>query len=1197
MRNDSVVFALANEAKRREPRCVIRIEFDSASPHLTSHADITGVPGTAIYGVVQKPSAISQRIIPDEGHSEIGSFTFTLVDKSSQFTDAMRMQLANRNGLRKRKVQFYVGYKGMDFSQFQLFQTQIVSRCKYKSGSYEINCSDITRELRQEVFRPNFTTLRDSVAADALQIPVYDTSGLQVIAHGPSYSDAPNATVGYVRIEDEIVRYSSKTPDTLYVDGPSGRGCLNTRAVAHAVDVGTAAERRTKVEEFIYLEGPGPQLAYAILTGLFYGTSNTLPTNWNLGIDPSFVKSSDFTGIGPDLWNTTDETKSFLFRFDGLKQQDGKKFLEKEIYLLLGCYSPVYADGRIGLRRMTGIISDAAPVVTLTERELIELSELEHEYTLLHNTFRIEWAWNPIAEGFERDTGFIDADSIEIHDESPLTGYQFKGLHSSRATDSAIAVRLDSIRDRYAQPPQTLTATVLGSLNRLEVGDIARIRVPPEILRDFAGPSGDYNRSFEIQQRSYDWYSGDVSLELFGSSARPDGLPSTKDPTTRALPDAWYTSEGTSLGTIIPIAGNLASTGSFTINGPTTLGASGAIYYWPADLTIPNGCNITITGNVQIRIRGFLTFNGTINGNGGGLAGVADPGSGTWDTAFSGNAGFVGHSRGWDGIKSNGTAPRTPHIYGQTLPVPVTRGAYDTFPFLSLQVVGGVLIGLPNDLRGTGGGPGGRLVSTNGTIVDAGDTGAAGGAGLAIICRGMGFGVSASITLNGVSTATTSPASTLDGNPTCYPGAGGAGGPGALLILLDGNNVSIPVITGKFVATTGSITQSGNPMATRSEVLVAGGFATNPDIRQPPHCGYPDPSLVGPWTWDSSIPNVVMSALDMSNAAHRIQYIPVPQDAGGIEDPPPPAPSGLVASHATGGNLCIWTNPDLDTFDVIEVYASIDNNRTNSTKVGETRSSVFMHSLPLGGLRYYWIRARLNAVSGRPSRFSDWNPLSPTAGESSAIETPGERPDAPDDITAVGKPNAILFQWSLPGYARLLGQLELYMGDTTDTFADVADDSPVWRGYAFSVLLTMSDALNHRFWLILNRSGERSDPSPVDGIVAAASAVTTDLTAYVTPSSLSKSATLGSNPRTVTTDAALITASGGAAPYSYAWAFASGGAGITINSPSSVSTTFTAVHNLDGTNLSGVCRCTVTDNVGTTVTVDIPVQLNFPSIA
>lgn len=1194
MRSDPIQFAVANERQNREPRFVVRIEFDTASPHITSHDDIVGVPGDVMNGLLKRPSAISQRIIPDEGRSEIGSFTFTLVDKNQEFTAAMRDQLTNqRAGLRRRKVEFYVGYKGMAFSDMQLFQTQIVSRCNYRAGIYEVRCSDITRELRKEVFRPVNTTLRDSVSDSATTIPVYDTSAFHMVAHGSAYSDAPNATVGYIRIEDEIIRYTAQTLD--YFAGCT-RGALNTKAVAHAVDVGTAAERRTKVEEFIYLEGPGPQIALAVLTGSLYGTGNSLPAHWNLGIPASYVRTADFVAIGLDLWDPADDTASLIFRWDGLKQQDGKRFVEKEIYLLLGCYSPVYSDGAMGLRRMTGVISDASPVVTLTERELISLSSLEHEFQLLHNDFRIDWAWNPIAEGYERTTGFFDLDSIDRHGEAPLLSYEFKGLHSQRATDSTIAIRLDSIRDRYSEPPLTITATTFGSLNRIEVGDIAGIRVSPDVLRDFAGPAGDYNRSHEVQQKTYDPVSGDQTLSLFASTARPESLPSTPDTTARALPDAWYTSAGANLNTVIPIAGNLAVAGTYTLTGSSSVTASAAVFYWDGDLTIPNGCNITIDENVQLRIRGFLTLNGTINGVGNGLPGAADAGASPWGTTYAGNPGYVGHSRGWDGIKAVAEVPRTAHIRSATIPAIFTRGIYDAFPLLTLQVVSGELVGLPNDLRGGGGGPGGRIVGFGNsepvTIVANGGTGGNGGAGLAIICRGMSFGVSASITLNGDSTTSGSLVSIDDVD--VYAGAGGPGAPGALLILLDGNNISIPVITGKVIATTGGMTQAGYPMRAREDILRSIPFAVHPELSGPPHCGYADPGIAGALTIDGAVPNVVVAPRDLSNAAHRIQYIPIPLDANPDEDARPPAPSQLAAGPGNGGNILTWFNPDLDTFDVIEVWASLDNDRTNAVKVGETRSSDFTHRLPLGGLYYYWIRAKLNPVSGRTAVYSEWERESANDGESSNIETPGEIPEAPDDFTATGKANGIQFNWSLP-WAKLSGKLQLYEYTSSTPFESA---ELVWEGYALGYFLPQSDTTTRYYWLVLAKGGALSVPEPpVTGLAAAASSATSALSVICSPDSIAKSAGVPPpNPKTITTDATTANATGGTGPYTYAWSFLSGGTGITINSPTAASTTFSGTNVFDGTTLWATVLVTVTDSLAATAENTMVVQMNWPSI-
>lgn len=1196
MQTFPVEFAQAAQAPSKRPRYVVRIVFDTNSPSCTSHDDIPSVPGDVIDGVLREPSAISQRIVPDEGRSEIGSFTFSLIDKSSEFTDAIRAKLlTDLEGIRGRRVIFYEGYEGFDFTDFQVFQTQVVQNASYANGVYTVRCQDVTREQRKSIFEPKFTTLRDSISATDTTVPVYVTTGFSTVVHGTSWSDAPSSTVGYIRVENEIIRYTGKTSDSFT---GCTRGVLNTQAIAHAVDAGTAAERRTKVEEYIYLELPAVKLAWAILTGELYGSANVLPSHWHLGIDTALIRESDFTGIGPDLWDPSDDSAALPLRFEGLKKTDGKRFLEKEIYLLLGCYSPIYSDGTLGLRRLPALLGDAAPVATLTEREITSVGELLHDDQSMHNVFRINWNHDPIKDQFTRITYYTDADSVSIHGSADLKEYSFKGLHGSRHTDAVVAQRLNALRDAYSHPPERIPVTVQGSLSYLEIGDVIRLKVAN--VRDYAGTTSSIDRAFAILQKTHHSSRNEVSLDLFGSTARPLATPPGTG-SLAPLPDAWYTSAGANLNTIATITSNTMATGNYTINGATTLTASGAVFYHAGDLTIPNGCNLTITGNVQLRIRGFFTLNGTINGVGGGHAGVADPGTGTWDATFAGNPGFIGHSRGWDGIHDQGQVPRTPHRNAVTQPAVTTRGQNDAFPPLNLNVSGSSLVGLPTDLRGTGGAPGGRIierVNVGGNIVSQlasggnGGTGGDGGAGLAIVCRGMTFGVSASINLSGEST--TSPGLVTIHDVTMHPGAGGPGGPGALLILLDGNSISIPDVTGKVIGTTGGMTQSGNPMIERRTVLPS---VYVPTWRQPgpPHCGYPDPGVVGDISYTFNVPTVTVAAKDMSNAAHRIQYIAESQTVTPDTDSAPSAPSGLSAGHVFGGNALFWTSPASE-YDVIEVYAAIDNDRANSSKVGEIRGNAFLHSLPLGGLRYYWIRARKNAVEGRPATFSEWHPSGATDGESSNIDTPGEVPDAPDDITATGRVNGIYFQWSLPAYARLLGLLEILEGETTDTYADVANDTPVWSGYGLSAVVTRDTTDSKRYWLVLNRSGIRSDPSPVAGLVAAPSSVTAALVAYANPTSVSRSATIGPNPRFVITPPTEVFASGGTPPYSYLWTWAAGGAGIDIYTPTFNDTTFSAEGNLDGTVLTGTARCTVTDDVSATVTVDVGVLISFPSV-
>lgn len=1015
MRDYGIQFAQRQEAPSKEPRWVVRIMFDVASLSCTSHADIPNVPGVVLERVLKEPSAISQRLILSEGRSEIGTFDFTLVDADGAFTDEIRAKLDDSEGLRGRQVLFYIGHAGDDFTAFKLFQTQLVEDAEEESGVYRIQCRDITREKHKDIFEPKSTTLRNPLTDTATTVDVYDTSAFITVVHGTSWSDAPSSTVGYILIEKEVIRYTGKAADQFT---GCTRGVLNTKAVAHVFDSATAADRRPKVEEYIYLELPAVKLAWAILTNEIYGTANTIPAHWGLGIDTSLIRESDFTSIGTDLWNPSDDTAAVVLRFEGLKKTDGKRFLEREIYTLLNCFPPVYSDGTLGLRRLPAMVRDAAPVATLTDNELISVSALRHRMSTMYNVFRIDWNWDTSRGEFTRNELIIDSNSISANGTAPVKRLEFRGLFGSRHTGAIVRSLTDALRDAYSWPPEEVEIDLPGSLIKLENGDVVRLRT--SLLKDYAGPGPTIDRSFLITNLAYDARNDRVSASLFGSTFRPSAEPPTAGAVT-PLPDAYYNSSGAALSTVLTIVSNVVQPGSYTINGHADLGNTAAIFYHLADLTIADGAVITITGNVQLRIRGFLTVNGDIVGTGGGKAGVSDPGTGSWDATFAGNPGYVGHSRGWDGIKCDSVFKGVSTV--TTLPAVLTRGQFDAVPFLALKVSGNALLGLPSDLRGTGGAPGGRLVTQDDAIAAVGGPGAAGGAGLAIICRGMSFGVSGSITLNGAdpsATATANFAGPSDG----YPGFGGAGGPGAMLILLDGNSISVPDVTARVFSLTGTVNQLGNVLPTRTRVVGPNPSSDGVSWSGDPYAGYADPSVI--------------SAQDWSNAAHRIQYIPESQTVNVDADPRPAAPTALqIATGVTF--VAVRATVTLAPEDVLEIHASLDNNRANAVRVAWGHGTEFTHELPPLTTRYYWARVRRD-FTGRPDVFSDWYPSGSTSGQSATTVNPGGWILIPD---AEGKPKGIR------GIEGIADRSHLQFGGIGFQILSTTDDSV---GYGFPAI-------------------------------------------------------------------------------------------------------------------------------------------------
>jgi hypothetical protein len=986
VRSDPLVFAAENESPAKRPLFVISIEYDVESIYLTSHAGISGIPGVHIENVLRRPSAVSQRIVPDEGRSEIGSFNFSLVDLDSAFTEEIREKLGDGKGLRGKKVRFYVGYEHQfrtdgggfgtwgetfgygagtpyqsRFSEFQLFQTQIIAGASYDDGIYDIRCADITREQRQDIFEPKQTTLRDTITAAATTVPVYSTVGFQPVYHGASYSDAPSTKVGYVKIDKEWIRYTGTTSDSFT---GCTRGVLNTKAVEHAVDSDADADRRPKIEEGIYLELPAVKLAYAINTGIIHGTSpaETLPPHWHLGIDPDLVRLTDFTGIGADLWDTALDTSGFVTRFQGLSKIDGKKFLESELYMLLGCYSPIYSDGTLGLKRMNQVLAESASLVVIDQANVVRHGSLNHEFSGMHNRLQIDWNWN--GERFTRTTLFVDSDSISAHGAAPLKKMQFKGLHGSRHTEAIIRKRLDAFRDRYTSPPQTTTVDVLPSMNKYEVGDVVRDRM--QNVRDFAGSLTNIDRSFEIQRRSIDYATGNVTWDLFGSTAPASENAPNDTGSGAALLDAFYGSQGTNLTTVttIVVVGDVGVIQAGTYNLPA------GIYYYLGDLELADGATLTINGTVQIHVRGFFTINGDIDGVGRGRAGQADVSG--WGTTQAGLQGYIGNTRGMDGISA---LPRGGFALGfsffQTVACALTQGRFSSFPFIELQASGDDLLGVPGDLAGTSGGAGGKLGHSpdgfaTGTVTSVGGSGADSGAGLAIIARGVALGASGEIDLSGDAAAATSTVTNafgIGGGNTAYPGAGAGGGPGALFIALDGSGHFIPDLGGKFFAVTGAVPVNGTPMPARN------GFLQNLTEQgwTSPLAGYLDESLI--------------SQVDLSNVAYRIQYIP--QEESPQEDSGPPAPTGFIVTASTNANVLSWIPPHEATYDVIEVYASQTNERTDALLVERVRGSSINHRAANVGEYFYWIRAR-----DSQDRVSGWNPQDADEGVSATALPP-----------------------------------------------------------------------------------------------------------------------------------------------------------------------------------------------------------------
>lgn len=89
----------------------------------------------------------------------------------------------------------------------------------------------------------------------------------------------------------------------------------------------------------------------------------------------------------------------------------------------------------------------------------------------------------------------------------------------------------------------------------------------------------------------------------------------------------------------------------------------------------------------------------------------------------------------------------------------------------------------------------------------------------------------------------------------------------------------------------------------------------------------------------------------------------------------PLPPTGLTASTVANGVQLGWTNASMIGVSHIEVYGGTLNSRPGADLLTKTRSEQYLHILPEGTVRYYWILAR-----SENGLVSPWEPLSATGG-------------------------------------------------------------------------------------------------------------------------------------------------------------------------------------------------------------------------
>jgi hypothetical protein len=302
--------------------------------------------------------------------------------------------------------------------------------------------------------------------------------------------------------------------------------------------------------------------------------------------------------------------------------------------------------------------------------------------------------------------------------------------------------------------------------------------------------------------------------------------------------------------------------------------------------------------------------------------------------------------------------------------------------------------------------------------------------------------------------------------------------------------------------------------------------------------------------------------------------ISVASDPGpvtGMLDPP----DNVIATAVPNGVVFTITPDDgAGTSEVYDIYEYTAATPFASASLVYSGNSTVVF-IPKGDstVRYYWVKARRNEYESDPFPTTTGiavgssgvsSSLSATISHSTISTTASGATVTTASVTAAGVSGT-------PTYTYAWTKLS---GDTI-TITSASSASTTFVGSTMAYAESRTATFQCR---VTDSAAAYADVQVVVTVTRGG------MTAAASPTSLYTSSF--SSP--ITSSSTTVTPTGGTAAYTYAWTKVSGDT-LTVNSPTSASTTFSASVTSSKT---AIYRCTVTDSLATTATADVTITLD-----
>lgn len=458
-------------------------------------------------------NSLSQTVDPINGVSSIGGLDIVLTDYNGMVSDIIRAADAVGHGLRRQRISIHMLYKGMSWDDKVTIRTMQINDVRLSSlNEYKLTCADVQRQLQKTVFNPYSTTLTGAVASSgAVTLNVTDSRNFLATVQ-QTYG-----TVGFVKIGDEIMMWSSKPTDTSFYVDASGRGMFGTATAAHSI--GDA------VQEIVVLRENPITMALKIMQSTGTGANGTwdvYPARWGCNMDSANdVDVAEWLEVGKlltGLTNSPSASDGIQFEFVIDKSIEAKRFIENNILKVLGAFGFVHGDGRYGVKAYADLANAVKENgILLDQNAVVKWGDLTYNYNDIANQVWIEYDENPKLSGkYIRNAIFIDDVSIRKWGQARQLKYTADGIIPTSIFASQIYQRFQRIIARYSRPPMQIELTLLPKYHTLEIGDIVRVTLP---IRDlFTGASLD--RAFEIISTRLTPKTGEVVIKCIAQHER-----------------------------------------------------------------------------------------------------------------------------------------------------------------------------------------------------------------------------------------------------------------------------------------------------------------------------------------------------------------------------------------------------------------------------------------------------------------------------------------------------------------------------------------------------------------------------------------------------------------------------------------------------------------------------------------------------